>query len=57
LNLWKKAQAKEIEIGGWKCPCCNPFGKRKKRHRDKTQLNKRTRRRIKEITIDEFKKE
>jgi len=50
-------QAKEIEIGGWKCPCCNPFGKRKKRHRDKTQLNKRTRRRIKEITIDEFKKE
>lgn len=48
MNLWKRMQSKEIGVGGWKCPCCTPFCKRKRRHRDKTQLNKRTRFRLKE---------
>ena len=54
MNLWKQTQGKEIGVGGWKCHCCTPFGKRKKRHRDKMELVGRTRTRIKRITKKEF---
>jgi hypothetical protein len=53
MNLWKENQTKEIQIGGWKCPCCTPFY-RGTLARDKQQLRKRTRKRIQDLTKKEI---
>lgn len=57
MNEWKKFQTSDILIGGYKCPCCTPFGTdKRKRGQRKRQLRRTTRRRIKLDTNKKYLK-
>jgi len=51
VDSFKKAQSKEICVGGYKCPCCSPFAgagsKAKNRKKAKQTLYQAARSRIK----------
>ncbi len=47
MDHFRRAQAKDVHVGGYKCPCCTPLTKRNQR-KSKTALHKRTRSRLKQ---------
>lgn len=53
MDKFKKAQAKEIAIGGYKCPCCTPLSNTDK-NKAKRQLHKRARQRLKQDLLKEI---
>lgn len=53
MDYFQEAQAKDVHIGGYKCPCCTPLTKRNRR-RSKTGLHKRTRSRLRQELLAEL---
>lgn len=53
MDYFQEAQAKDVHIGGYKCPCCTPLTKRNRR-RSKTALHKRTRSRLSQELLAEL---
>jgi hypothetical protein len=51
MDYFHRAQVCEIGVGGYKCYCCTPVGKYKRRQA-KTALHRRTRSRLKQTKED-----
>jgi len=52
MQMWKEVQQKEIDVGGYKCPCCSPVQNRQK-SKEKKRLHRRARARLKMILLKE----
>jgi hypothetical protein len=60
MDEFHQAMNKEIGVGGWKCPCCNPMpsgSHRGKRGRVRASLHRHARRRMKNTMLKQIRRE